>query len=272
MAQGSAEAHFILEAPASATEQNDLGDPQKAPPCGDDGTAVYTGEVTTYQPGETITITIDERVYHPGHYRVALALDDPSQLPDPPEGTPGATPCGSAPIDPAPTFPVLADGMLVHTSPFDGAQSFDITLPDDVTCEGCTLQVIQFMSDHALNVPGGCYYHHCATIAIEGDPAGATSASDDGSETSGDTPTTDGPADDTSNADAADDASAETSPTDGADSDAAPATETDPGADASGSDAGCSCSTPRGRDDRGVMSWGLLGLVALGLRVRARRR
>lgn len=59
---GSASAHFVLTSPEAATEQNDLGNPQKAPPCGDDGSAVATGEVTSYQPGETITIEIDETI------------------------------------------------------------------------------------------------------------------------------------------------------------------------------------------------------------------
>jgi MYXO-CTERM domain-containing protein len=36
------------------------------------------------------------------------------------------------------------------------------------------LQVAQFMSDHALNNPGGCFYHHCATISIL--PGGAGGA------------------------------------------------------------------------------------------------
>ena len=47
-------------------------------------------------------------------------------------------------------------------------QSIQVTLPDDINCEGCILQVIQFMSNHGLNDPGGCYYHHCAELAIDG--------------------------------------------------------------------------------------------------------
>jgi MYXO-CTERM domain-containing protein len=162
----TAEAHFVLQKPEASTEQNLLGDPQKAPPCGDDGDADLTGITTTFAPGETITIKIKETIPHPGHYRVALAVNDPSELPAEPEVTPGTTPCGSAAIDPDPQFPVLADGVLVHTAPFDGPQTFEVTLPDDVTCEHCTLQVIEFMSSHGLNNPGGCFYHHCADIAI----------------------------------------------------------------------------------------------------------
>ena len=72
----AAEAHFMLTTPASWDNQGSLGDPQKSAPCGqaDPGTPpVVTGAVTTFHPGDTVTITIDEKVTHPGHYRVALA-------------------------------------------------------------------------------------------------------------------------------------------------------------------------------------------------------
>ncbi|MBL4689070.1 MAG: hypothetical protein JKY37_31045, partial [Nannocystaceae bacterium] len=69
LAHSPAQAHFILSSPAAVNEQNGLGDPQKAAPCGDNGAAVATSIVTTYSPGETITVTIDEMIFHPGHYR-----------------------------------------------------------------------------------------------------------------------------------------------------------------------------------------------------------
>ena len=120
---GNAQAHFVLTSPPAAYDQNALGDPQKAPPCGDDGTATPTGIVTAYQAGETITISIDETIYHPGHYRVALAVNDPSELPEPPPVTAGDTDCGSTTIMSPPVYPVLADGELVHDAPFGKPQS-----------------------------------------------------------------------------------------------------------------------------------------------------
>src|SRR5882724_11547246 len=84
-----ATAHFVLHAPASWGAQGSLGDPQKTGPCGDDADpAAPTDIVTAFSPGETITITIDEAIYHPGHYRVALAVNDRSELPAEPEVTP----------------------------------------------------------------------------------------------------------------------------------------------------------------------------------------
>lgn len=159
-------AHFILEAPANDSEQNLLGDPQKAPPCGDQGMSTPSGVVTTFVAGQTITIKLSETIFHPGHYRVALGLNGPGDLPAEPPVDAGTTACGSAPIDANPQFPVLADGLLVHTTAFSGKQSFQVTLPADKTCTNCTLQVLEFMSNHGLNMPGGCYYHHCATINI----------------------------------------------------------------------------------------------------------
>ena len=50
-----ARAHFVLQSPAAAHEQGPLGDPQKAPPCGDNGSAVATGALTAYQAGDVVT-------------------------------------------------------------------------------------------------------------------------------------------------------------------------------------------------------------------------
>ena len=117
-----------------------FGDPQKLGPCGDEGGGTATGKVTAFRPGQTIEVTIDEKIYHPGHYRVALAVEDRSELPPPPVVTAvGSDPCGSAEIQDPPVFPVLADNLLPHTQPFEGPQTFTVTLPSDVTCTRCTL-------------------------------------------------------------------------------------------------------------------------------------
>jgi hypothetical protein len=166
LAPSDAAAHFVLDEPAASLSQSGLGDPQKAPPCGDGAGGARTGTITAYQTGQTITVTVHETVFHPGHYRVALAVNDRSELPAEPLVTPGSTPCGTVAIMDPPVFPVLADGMLLHTTPLSGPQSFEVALPAGVTCDHCTLQVIEFMSNHPLNVPGGCFYHHCAELSI----------------------------------------------------------------------------------------------------------
>jgi MYXO-CTERM domain-containing protein len=177
-----AQAHFILQAPDSWAQQSSLGDPQKSAPCGqaDPGlAAVPTNDVTPFSPGETITITINETISHPGHYRVALSTSGQGGLPYDPLVTPvGNDPCGSTVVQNPPVFPVLADGQLVHTSAFSGPQSFQVTLPSDVTCTNCTLQVVEYMSSHGAP----CFYHHCATISIQGgNDAGSVEPTDSGS-------------------------------------------------------------------------------------------
>lgn len=162
-----ARAHFTLVAPDSWRSQGVFGDPQKLGPCGDEGGGTPTGTVTAFRPGQTIEVTIDEKIYHPGHYRVALAVNDRSELPPPPTVTAVDTdPCGRADIQDPPIFPILADNMLPHTQPFAGPQTFTVTLPTDITCTRCTLQVIEYMSSHGRP----CFYYHCADISIEGDP------------------------------------------------------------------------------------------------------
>jgi hypothetical protein len=182
----TAHAHFILQAPACYADQDGLGSPQKSAPCGqaDPGSPLHeNGSVTTYHEGELITVTIKEVIAHPGHYRVAIA-DSPDKLPADPPVTAGTTPCGSTVIESSPMLPLLADGLLVHTMPFTGPQSVSVQLPPGLTCTKCTLQVIEFMSNHPLNNPGGCFYHHCATVTILPAVDGGMS-SDGGSPTDG---------------------------------------------------------------------------------------
>jgi hypothetical protein len=49
-----------------------------------------------------------------------------------------------------------------------------------MTCANCTLQVIEFMSNHPLNAPGGRFYHYCATVAISATGADASTGGKSG--------------------------------------------------------------------------------------------
>jgi len=77
------QAHFRLLSPASWIVENQLGDPQKGAPCGgtnaDFGKPTYA--VTDVRGGSALHIKVQETVYHPGHYRVALAVNSPTSLP-----------------------------------------------------------------------------------------------------------------------------------------------------------------------------------------------
>ena len=174
-----ADAHFVLQAPESWAAQDSQGNPQKTSPCGQadpQTTAAPTKAITAFQAGQPITVTIDEVVYHPGHYRVVLSTTGRDGLPaDPPTELPGT--CQSLAIQDPPVYPVLADGMLQHTDPLGGPQSFQVTLPNDVTCANCTLQVLEFMSAE-VGASGNCFYHHCADISISA--AGTDAGTDAG--------------------------------------------------------------------------------------------
>jgi hypothetical protein len=158
----TASAHFKLVTPEGAYTQSSLGDPQKGGPCGptgDGGTA--TDKVTTVMAGSMLTLSLNETVFHPGHYRVSIAQDE-AGLPAVPMVTTGASQCGSVPIAQNPTLPVLADGVLVHTSQFSGQQTAQIQLPAGMTCNNCVVQVVEFMSNH----PAPCFYYHCARVNV----------------------------------------------------------------------------------------------------------
>lgn len=168
----AAHGHFRLLEPASYTVQDADGDPQKAAPCGPPGAGgTKTGAITNLKAGQKLTIKISEETPHPGHYRVSLALTSPSEFKDPKVTTrPNGTSI-SAEIQNPPVMPVIGDGLWVHTSAQATAQkmqAFDVTIPANVSCAKCTLQVSQFMADH---VPG-FFYYHCADVTIEA--AGAT--------------------------------------------------------------------------------------------------
>ena len=90
---GTAHAHFVLVSPAASLAQNRLGDPQKIAPCGGvsgnpaRGTppnpGVPSGAVTNVKGGTNLPLMVQETIYHPGHYRVALARTMAQLPPDP---------------------------------------------------------------------------------------------------------------------------------------------------------------------------------------------
>ena len=171
------QAHFRLLSPASWIVENQLGDPQKAAPCGgtnaDFGKPTYA--VTDVRGGSPLHIKVQETVYHPGHYRVALAVNSPTSLPLDPKAQTMTNDKGTvmsvsgdimSPVSP----PVLADGLFQHNAKTDQPFETDVLLPN-INCKACTLQVMEFMEQHPVNNPGQFSYHHCAVLHITPDPA-----------------------------------------------------------------------------------------------------
>ena len=178
----TADAHFVLIAPAASLVQNRLGDPQKIGPCGGvsanpgRGTpanpGVPSGAVTSVKGGTMLPLMVQEAIFHPGHYRVALARTM-AQLPADPKVTVADTGSGprsqSAEIQNPTVAPVLLDGIFAHTE--RPAQNFETEVPiPNINCQNCILQVIEFMAQHpGIAVDGGHSYHHCAVLNITAD-------------------------------------------------------------------------------------------------------
>jgi hypothetical protein len=178
-------AHFVLIQPAASLMQNRLGDPQKIGPCGGvsanpaRGTpanpGVPSGAVTNVKGGTDLPLLVTESIFHPGHYRVALARTM-AQLPKDPEVTVVQTEQGprskSAVIQNPTAPPILLDGIFPHTERPAAPQTFDTMIPiPNITCPTCVLQVIEFMAEHpGVAIDGGHSYHHCATLNITADP------------------------------------------------------------------------------------------------------
>ena len=175
--QPRAAAHFRLLEPASWLVEDERGDPQKAGPCGgsnnDWGEESYI--ITPVDGGSMIPLQVRETIYHPGHYRIALAVNSPTELPPDPVTETIPSDRGpwsvSAEIQDPVEPPVLADGLFVHNERPDEIQTYEteIRIPN-INCDKCVLQVIQWMADHAYNNPGGYSYHHCANLAITANP------------------------------------------------------------------------------------------------------
>lgn len=170
-------AHFRLLEPASWLQESEgLGDPQWSAPCG--GTLTNpgkpTGAITKIRGGDKLHIRIREMAFHPGFYRVALAVNSRSELPPDPDAITEPGPNGrqrsvSGAIHYPPSPPVLADGLFMHAAPFDTGQEADVEIPN-INCRKCTLQVIEFMAAHGWNPDGGYTYHHCAELQISANP------------------------------------------------------------------------------------------------------
>jgi hypothetical protein len=162
---------LISPPPASNSTNGGKGDP----PCGP--TDMPSNVVTPVMGGSKLMLQVNETVYHPGFYRIALSIKSRSELPPDnvvkdasgkvlaPDST-GTS--ASAEYQTNPVFPVLADNLWPHTTStkmFNG----EITLPN-VNCDKCTLQVIEFMAQHGSNGPkAGFFYHHCADLKITAD-------------------------------------------------------------------------------------------------------
>jgi len=143
---GPAGAHITLLDPQPRTES------QKVGPCGLANDPKPDSAVAVFEPGQTITVRWTETINHPGHFRVSFDPDGQDDFVDP---------ASFDDFDSAPS--VLLDNIADTAS--GGISEVEVTLPD-VTCERCTLQVGQVMTDKPPYGDGNDLYYQCADIAL----------------------------------------------------------------------------------------------------------
>ena len=185
----------------------------KNPPCGKTGGTRGT-HIYTYEPGQTITVSIVEYISHPSYFRIAFDNDGDDAFTDPasikpidpsrkcPDG-PGDH-CGTSDFYNTPAVLPNMDDLNPHLADSSKTPKYtwQVTLPN-VECDNCTLQVIQVMEDDLFHGPYDPtpgvgvpdVYHQCIDLVLKhggsadggGSPetgsAGATGAAGTGATT-----------------------------------------------------------------------------------------
>ncbi len=141
-------AHIQLREPAQRETA------QKTGPCGSADSV--RGVESTFRPGETIVVRWEETINHPSHYRISFDVDGTDDFADPPTM-----------MDFYSNDAVLLDEIVDEEQ---ASQEVEITLPN-VTCDNCTLQLVQVMYDKPpYEVGGNDLYYQCADIILAGEP------------------------------------------------------------------------------------------------------
>lgn len=143
----------------------DVNSSIKNAPCGQ-ATTGRSERVARYAPGQTIRVRVREENAHESYLRVALDLDGDdfplrAQFPGGPETQEQAEAAEAA---------LGAEWLLLVQREDNDTAGFVhelmVTLPD-VTCDNCTLQVLQYMYDD----PAAPYYFQCADLVIADEAA-----------------------------------------------------------------------------------------------------
>ncbi len=164
----TAAAHIRMDEPVARNEwaMSAFQDPIKDGPCGsgaNDPRSTDPDKINEFSPGQEITVSWHETIDHPGHYRIAIDMDGQDDFVDK---------TGETDIVDPPVLPVLLDGILDQPG---GAGTYSVTvkLPNE-TCDNCTLQLIQYMTDTYES------YYVCADLVISGTPVGGDGDGDSG--------------------------------------------------------------------------------------------
>jgi uncharacterized protein (TIGR03382 family) len=185
-----AHAHIHLLKPLSRTD-DPLGDPQKEQHCGNPA-QTRTTRVTTFAPGETITVEWKETIEHTGWFRISFQPNgEVFRIPPASNGPNGAGAAGTFPTEnlTGMTDPGGTGSMILMDRIADGAvnvtRTMSVTLPN-MECTNCTLQLIQVMNNqgnapYTIDAASNDIYFNCAdiTLAANAPDAGVTAAEPD---------------------------------------------------------------------------------------------
>lgn len=165
-----ANAHIHLLKPLSRTDDG-INGPQKEQHCGTLAPG-RTARVTTYKPGETITVEWQETIDHPGWLRISF---QPSgELFRAPPASNGPASNGTASNYPTENLTGMVDpdgtgSMILMDRIADGAlnvmRTMDVTLPN-MECTNCTLQLIHVMTQTVGYAFADDVYFNCADITL----------------------------------------------------------------------------------------------------------
>lgn len=144
---GDAFAHARLRTPTPRTNDDNLKDGVGGAPCGG---KPRTGTPARYTMGQTITVQWEETINHAGCFIIKLSPANDqnfTMLANPPHSAAGGVP---------------------------RQYSAQVKLPDGMTCNACTLQLIQVMNNTVpcpvVNIPAGDSYYSCADVQIVAPP------------------------------------------------------------------------------------------------------
>jgi hypothetical protein len=167
-----AHAHIHLLEPLSRTDDVQ-GDPQKNQHCGT-AAAGRTARVTTFLPGQTITVKWMETIDHPGWFRIAFqANGEVFGIPPASNGPNGAGAASNFPTENRTGMVDAVNGSMVFKDRIaDGAvnvmRTETVTLPN-IECTNCTLQFIQVMTNagtYTTDAASDDIYFNCADITL----------------------------------------------------------------------------------------------------------
>jgi MYXO-CTERM domain-containing protein len=170
-----AHAHIHMMDPASRAIDAQ-GNPQKLQHCGDP-TVTRGTKIKTYKPGETITVTWQETINHPGWYRISFQPNgEMFRIPPASNGQAIVNMVAQASNMPTEDLTGMMDpggtgSMILKDRIPDGTLTTTVTLPN-MECTNCTLQLIQVMINnppYTVAADSNDIYFNCADLVLAND-------------------------------------------------------------------------------------------------------